>query len=130
MNTFAHMNAEGIDKIYQSKNQDVEKGLAYSDKTFDYVTMLAVIEHLNDYRKVLAECHRVMKDNGLVVITTPKEKIEWIIKIYAKKESKDHKRHFTKKDFENIKGFKLINYSTFELGMNQLIVLKKIINGG
>jgi len=111
-----------MDKIY---NQDVEKGILYMNKTFNYVTMLALIEHLNNYKKVLSECCRVMKDDGLLIITTPKKKADWIINIYAKEQGRDHKKYFIKKDFENIKGFRLIDYSTFELGMNQLIVLKK-----
>jgi len=132
MNTFVYINIEGIDKIYQLRNpelnQDVEKGIDYPDNYFDYVTMLAVIEHLNNYDKVLNEIYRVLKKEGLLIITTPKKKSRWITYIYDKEDTKNHKKYFTKKDFENIKGFNLIHYSTFEFKMNQLIVLKKTNN--
>jgi len=122
INLFKNIQVDGTDLKY---GQDAEQGFDYNNDTFDYITMLAVIEHFNDYKKVIFKCYRIVKDNGLLIITTPKKEAEWIINIYAKKECKDHKKYFIKKDFEDIQGFKLIHYSTFELGMNQLVVLRK-----
>ena len=116
---FSKLQAIGIDLLY---GQDAENGLDYNNYTFDYITMLAVIEHFNNYKKVLEDCKRILKKGGLLIITTPKKSIE---KFMRKKEIEEHKRYFTKTDFENIDGFKLIHYSTFELRMNQLVVLVK-----
>lgn len=122
INSFKKLKVDGIDIKY---GQDAEQGLDYKDNSFDYVTMLAVIEHFNNHNKVISECYRVLKNNGLMIITTPFKKAEIFIKIYHKL---DHKRYFIKKDFENLKGFELIHYSIFEFRLNQLVVLKKIKN--
>jgi 2-polyprenyl-3-methyl-5-hydroxy-6-metoxy-1,4-benzoquinol methylase len=44
---------------------------AFADAEFDLVLMSHVIEHLADPRDVLAECRRILKPSGSVVIATP-----------------------------------------------------------
>lgn len=124
INSFKNLSTQGIDKIY---GQDVEKGALSKFQTsyFNYITMLAVIEHLRDYNKVLKDCHRIMKKKALLIITTPFKKAEKYIHIYGKESSKDHQKYFTRRDFKNIKGLGLTHYAKFESGLNQLIVLKK-----
>ncbi len=39
--------------------------------SFDAITMAHVIEHVHDPRRMLAECRRILKPGGTVVITTP-----------------------------------------------------------
>lgn len=45
--------------------------LSFKDKTFDKVVCKDVIEHIPDWRKALIEMRRVLKHDGLLVITTP-----------------------------------------------------------
>lgn len=116
------MKAVGIDLLY---GQDAEKGLKYEKGTFDYVTLLAVIEHFHDHKKVIKECHRVLKKDGLLIMTTPMKKAEKFIKVYNRKDL-GHNRYFTRKDFETLEGFRLTHYSAFEFGLNQMIVLKRV----
>ena len=54
-----------------TKVADISKGLPYEDKTFDVVLAAEIIEHLIDTDYFLAEIHRVLKDDGKLVITTP-----------------------------------------------------------
>lgn len=110
----------GIDK---SLGDDAEEYIKRCDKNFDYITMLAVIEHFNNPFEILEGCRRILKENGLVIITTPKQSAEKFMKLYAK--NIDHKRYFVKSDFESLEGYKMIHFSTFIFGLNQLIVLKK-----
>lgn len=121
INSFKKLQVIGIDK---KLGYDVEKGLKFKDESFDYVTLLAVIEHISEPRKLLSECRRVLKKNGLLIITTPIKQAEKFIKLYHWGEI-DHKNYFNKGDFTSLNGFKLIEYSTFEFGLNQLIILKK-----
>jgi 2-polyprenyl-3-methyl-5-hydroxy-6-metoxy-1,4-benzoquinol methylase len=43
----------------------------YPDDYFDVITMSHVIEHLHDPLATLAECRRILKPKGLIVIATP-----------------------------------------------------------
>ncbi|NWF38638.1 class I SAM-dependent methyltransferase [Mariprofundus sp. NF] len=45
--------------------------LPYADQQFDLVTFTEVAEHLENYRAIIREIHRVLKPGGVVVITTP-----------------------------------------------------------
>ena len=45
--------------------------IPFKDRTFDVVTALEVIEHIDDPIKALQEMHRVLKDDGICIISTP-----------------------------------------------------------
>ncbi|MFY9260906.1 MAG: class I SAM-dependent methyltransferase [Gallionella sp.] len=45
--------------------------LPYADNSFDLVTCSEVLEHVENYRAVLREIRRVLKPNGLMIVTTP-----------------------------------------------------------
>lgn len=50
-------------------------GLTFQNSTFDIVCCLDVIEHIEDYKKAIQEIYRVLKSDGLFVISTPNKKI-------------------------------------------------------
>jgi len=45
--------------------------LPYPENHFDVVTCSEVVEHLDNYRRLISEIYKVTKKDGLVVITTP-----------------------------------------------------------
>jgi SAM-dependent methyltransferase len=49
--------------------------LELDDKTFDVVVAFEVIEHLQNQEKFLAEIARVLRDDGLFIISTPNREI-------------------------------------------------------
>src|SRR3989344_1082666 len=49
------------------------KSLNFSDEYFDVVICTEVIEHIKNYEKVLQELKRILKKNGLLIITFPNE---------------------------------------------------------
>jgi len=77
--------------------------LPYSKNTFDLCTTIEVIEHIEDKNenKFLKECARVLKPQGLLILTTPSEKLRL---------TEHHYRHYTVKRLKE-----LINANGFEL---------------
>jgi len=52
--------------------------LPFDEKFFDSVFILDVLEHIKDYEKVINEIHRVLKPNGICIISGPTE--SWFYK--------------------------------------------------
>lgn len=55
---------------------DINQGLAgafpaLQDRRFDRVLLLDVIEHLHHPEQILADCHRVLKSNGHLIVSVP-----------------------------------------------------------
>ncbi|QSR88431.1 class I SAM-dependent methyltransferase [Methylacidiphilum caldifontis] len=65
------------DKLMEISDQKVEVvdlntgSLPYADNSFDIVTCTEVIEHLENYRGLFREIYRVLKPQGLVILSTP-----------------------------------------------------------
>ena len=45
--------------------------LPFRDKTFDAIVSFETIEHITEHEKFLDECRRVLKPEGLLIISTP-----------------------------------------------------------
>jgi len=117
----------GLDALLGDKVQDK---IDFPDSYLDYVTMLAVIEHLDFPEQIIPECFRILKKDGTLIITTPKAKSSWITKLYSRRRKRqecEHKRYFDYDSMCNLlKGFFVITtYKTFGLGFNQLFVCNK-----
>ena len=54
-------------------NLNRQPSLPFNDEYFEVVTLLAVVEHLDPESMAILfrECHRVLKSNGLLVLSTP-----------------------------------------------------------
>lgn len=120
------------------KNNINNEGIPFHKETFDAVTCLDVIEHIYDPVWLLSEIYRVLKRNGLVILSTPNVRfIEFVSKILLKgrfpKTSDDlhtynggHINYFTFRDIKNLLsnvGFKILEdkgiayrpYRTFKI---------------
>lgn len=117
----------GLDTLLGNTVTDT---LDFPDNFFDYVTMLAVIEHLSKPEKLVDEICRVLKPNGKLIITTPKKKAEFIIKLYAPDVENMHESYFNITRIKGIAGenYNLIGNNTFIFGLNQVFCLQKIDN--
>jgi 2-polyprenyl-3-methyl-5-hydroxy-6-metoxy-1,4-benzoquinol methylase len=105
--------------------------------SFDLVTALALIEHVENPGKMVKEAYRLLKKGGLFLITTPSVSSKPILEFLAFKlgvisyeEIKDHKRYYDIKSLKLLlidSGFKAnkININSFEFGMNILAIAKK-----
>lgn len=137
----------GIDKIIKNKQKEIEiikidiekiNYLPFKDEKIDVVTFLAVFEHIKRDKllNVIKEIKRILKKDGIVILTTPNFFTDFILKILAKfkilshEEIKEHKKLFYKIELVNLLvkgGFdrKKIESGFFELGFNVWFRAKK-----
>ena len=62
--------------------------------SFDLVTAFEVIEHLQDWRALLTEAHRVLEPNGILIVSTPNKRY------YAETRAKSGPNPFHEHEFE------------------------------
>ncbi len=136
----------GIDRQFEGKKWDSKikteqldlddfLGVSFSDNRPDCILMLAVLEHIQDPLKVLIIIKRILKDNGLFILTTPTPRAKPVLEflsfrlgLVSKQEMAEHKHYFSKKEILSILnkfGFSDIKHSFFELGFNQIVVARK-----
>lgn len=114
-----------------------EISLPYKDDYFDVVAMLAVIEHIEGekLKLIIQEIHRVLSKNGILVITTPSEKINKLMKTLANfgllssVEINDHKTLFSLKKlrtfFDKYSKLSVIKSGYFQLCANIYLIAQK-----
>lgn len=78
----------GVDSAYKALQFSKKDGvhivaqadalsLCFPDHTFDFVTVLDVLEHCEDDLLSLAEVYRVLKPGGVVILTVPALSVLW-----------------------------------------------------
>lgn len=113
----------------------VEGNLPFEDSSFDYATIIALIEHLHYPDEILRECHRILRQNGLLIMTTPFRIVEKILLFMDKgsyllsyKKVKDaHVGYYNLESMNKLTKnlFRLVEYKKFHWGVNQLFVYRK-----
>ena len=68
---------------FYQKNLDKEE-LSLPQNNFDFVIMLAVLEHLEKPVKVLNEVRKTLQDDGIIILTTPHPRGENVLEIGSK----------------------------------------------
>jgi len=127
--------ADGKIKIIKAK---LIGNLPFNDNTFDFVTMLAVLEHLEFPEKIMKEIERILKPKGTLIITVPSKYSKPILELFACKlkivsivEVKDHKLYYNyidlKKIFKKTDYLKIYKHEYFEFFMNNFCVVRKEI---
>jgi ubiquinone/menaquinone biosynthesis C-methylase UbiE len=114
----------GVDRML---GDNLENKFEFPNDYFDFVVMLAVIEHLPNPRIIIEETARVLKPKGRLIITTPKKQVDSIIKIYCN--SVDD-LHITTFDLSKMKTlvtglFEVVDYRSFLCNLNQIFCLEK-----
>ena len=130
------IDSKTIDNIEFINNVEMKK-FPIKKESIDVVFLNAVLEHLHDPRKILKDCLKLLKPNGLIVLTTPAPCSKLLLEFMAYKlhiinelEIQDHVHYYSKKDIKKLvkklsNKAKLIKYRKFELGLNSIIVIKK-----
>jgi ubiquinone/menaquinone biosynthesis C-methylase UbiE len=117
----------GLDKLL---GDEVTEKLDFPDSYFDYVTMLAVIEHVSCPEDIFKEVARVLKTGGRFIVTTPRKSADSLIKIYVKDIDEEHVTYFDYDRMAKLAStmFDIVDYRRFIFGLNQVFCLEKTIS--
>ena len=110
--------------------------LPFEDMSFEVVTMLAVLEHIEKEQEILAEIYRVLIPGGKLILTVPSvwsqpilEFLSYRLKIVNESEIKDHKRYYNRKSLKkmliHITGFNDFHHQYFQFYMNNFCYVQK-----
>jgi ubiquinone/menaquinone biosynthesis C-methylase UbiE len=120
----------------QTVQQRLTDQLPFEESQFDVVTMLAVLEHLDDEQPILQEIYRVLKPNGRLILTVPSvwakpvlEFLSYRLKLVDEAEIRDHKRYYHRSRLRQVliheARFRSFNHRYFQLGMNNFCTVIK-----
>ncbi|PYT05581.1 MAG: class I SAM-dependent methyltransferase [Acidobacteria bacterium] len=87
-------NQRGLEDV----RQGAAESLPYGDNTFDLVTALDVLEHLDDDRAGLAEIRRVLLPNGRALLFVPAFMFLWGVQ----DEVSNHRRRYTRRELSRV----------------------------
>jgi len=110
--------------------------LPFENSSFDVVTMLAVLEHIEYEKEILQEVYRILVPGGKLIITVPSiwsqpilEFLAYRLRIVSEAEIRDHKRYYTRQLLEKLLideiGFQNFHHQYFQLGMNNFCTVTK-----
>jgi len=111
---------------------DLETKIPLNNSSFDLITMLAVMEHIENDKAILEECKRLLKPGGGLLITVPswqaKPLLEFLSRslgLVSTEEIDDHKRYYSKQElaelFCTMPEFINYEHSYFEWRFNNLV---------
>lgn len=102
--------------------------LPLEDASVDVVSMLAMLEHIDEDHAILRECLRILKPGGYILITVPTywnkpvgEFLAYRLKVIEAEQYRDHKRYYNKEELKDDleeTGFTDIELAYWEFGMN------------
>ena len=62
--------AKGLDAGTNNINFENDK-ISEPDRSYDFITMINIIEHLNNHKNIMSEIKRILKVDGYLIIMTP-----------------------------------------------------------
>lgn len=107
--------------------QSITKNIKIESESTDYVTMLAVLEHLKHPKEIIEECYRILKPGGKLLITVPSPYSKPILELFAKMRLvrpemiDQHENYFQKQQLQKMiesAGFASVQVNFFEFGLN------------
>jgi len=101
--------------------------------SFDVVTMLAVIEHIRDWRALVDECRKILPPGGQIILTVPSPAVDHILAVLLKlriASGMSLEEHHgldpadLPRSFEQ-QSFVLERWQRFQFGLNNLMVFRR-----
>ena len=114
----------------------LDNKLPFENSTFDVVTMLAVLEHIEKEQEILREIYRVLVPGGKLIITVPSvwsqpvlEFMAYKLRLVSEAEVRDHKRYYNREKLKKVlieaNGFDDFNHQYFQMRMNNFCTVVK-----
>lgn len=100
--------------------------LPFNDQEFDTVAIIASINYFENPERVLSEVHRLLKDDGTLVITNSNYRVMQVWHLF--RESWAHKAGYSKKHLTHMltnTGFKVDKTQFFNLFQSYVMCAKK-----
>jgi len=116
------------------KKTDLNEEFPLVSESFDIVTSLAVIEHMENSRLFMSEANRILRKKGTLILTTPATYSRWVLELLcilhlvSADEVHDHKHYFSETELMQLvsrAGFLEIKIKKFQFSFNMLIIAKK-----
>ncbi|HEB89861.1 MAG TPA: methyltransferase domain-containing protein [Deltaproteobacteria bacterium] len=110
----------------------------FGDACFDAITLLAVLEHVDDPGLLARECERILAPGGRVIVTVPHPLVDVALDVLmfvgladgmAAEEHHGFDVRETRRIFEAA-GLRLQHQRRFQLGLNRLYVFEKPLDAG
>ena len=139
----------GIDKCVTSKsfqnitlmNNNIENGIPLHNNAVDVITILAVLEHMNNPLFILSEIGRILKPGGVLLLTVPSIWSKPLLEFLAFKlgivdpvQIKDHKTYYNYKLlaelFSKVEGLYIKKHQYIQIFMNNFVLAKKNFDSG
>jgi 2-polyprenyl-3-methyl-5-hydroxy-6-metoxy-1,4-benzoquinol methylase len=106
---------------------------SFAEASFDAIVMLATLEHIRDKDSLAAECFRLLRPGGRVIITVPSHLVDALVHVLcmlrlADGMSLEEHHGYDPRQTPEIfarHGFVLEYRRRFQLGLNHLYVLRK-----
>lgn len=115
---------------------DVRDGFPLLSESFDCVTMLAVLEHIEQPASLLEESYRILVPGGRLIVTWPGSGVDYVLPLLSwvgvvspLTETHNHQPRKPVVYWQNLLrdiGFVNVFHRTFELGLNHLMVAYKV----
>jgi len=106
--------------------------LPIKDSAFDVVIATAIIEHVSEPIQLVREASRVLRGNGIFIVTTPHPFWEWIATYIGHLKEEEHHELITLRKLKSLfdaVGFEIVNAQKFMIspvGMPFELTLEKI----
>lgn len=100
--------------------------LPFADDSMDVVTSLDTLEHVDDDRLAVTEITRVLKPNGVTILTVPAH--PWMFSPHDR--ALHHVRRYRKTEFRELvvgTGLKVLRFSYFNTGLSPLVALIRLL---
>ncbi len=125
------------DDPIQTIRGDLNQDLPIPSDAVDAVVSLAVLEHLVEPERHLAEIQRILRPGGTLVLTTPTQRARPVLEFIAYRlhvidaeEIRDHKHYFSRDELLDLARQSRfdpgrVQHLAFSLGFNQLLIASK-----